>query len=83
MTVEADINTFGDEHTVSGFTRIEVTDLESVRVYYDPDDADAGFNPAQLMGPTDEGLFYEEYSEGIVSSVRIGEEAGRNGQLIV
>lgn len=82
MTVEADIQTFGDEHTVSGFTRIENTDLGSVRVYYDPDDAEAGFNPAEVMGPTDEGLFYEEYNEGMVSAVRVG-DSDRDPQLIV
>jgi len=83
MTVEADIKTFGDENTVSGFTRIENTDLGSVRVYYDPNDADVTLNPAEAMGPTEEGLFYEEYHEGMVSAVRVSDDADRDGQLIV
>lgn len=82
MTVEADIETFGETSTVSGFDRIERTNLGDLRVYYDPDNPDAGFNPAGLMGPTDEGLFYEEYDAGEITAVRVGDNE-RDPQLMV
>jgi len=83
MTIEADVEHPGGTVTVSGFTRIETTTLGHVRVYYDADDPRAGFNPQTLLGPTDEGLFYEEYSKGSVEAVRVEDDSDRDPQLIV
>ena len=83
MTVEANVQHPGGTATVSGFERIETTTLGNVRVYYDPDNPQAGFNPQTLLGPTDEGLFYEEYENGSVEAVRVGDDSDRDPQLIV
>lgn len=83
MTVEADIEHPGGQATVSGFERVERTTLGNIRVYYDPDNPNAGFSPQALLGPTDEGLFYEEYEGGEITAVRSGDDAERDPQLIV